>query len=79
VAVFDTRFAKNAHGIGLRLLMNTIGFAAEKMARALQQKGGRPLVEPAGFIVKDKEGPLKKGELERAVAWTHSMFAKVKS
>src|SRR5687767_7698808 len=41
VAAFDTRFAAKDHGFGLRLLMKVIGFAAPRIARVLQAKGGR--------------------------------------
>jgi flavodoxin len=68
-AAFDTRFATKEHGFGLRVLMKTIGFAAEKIVRSLESKGGKQAVAPEGFIVADTEGPLKTGELERAAAW----------
>ena len=68
-ATFDTRFATQEHGFGLRMLMRTIGFAAPKIATALKAKGASILTEPKGFIVKDKEGPLRDGELDRATHW----------
>jgi flavodoxin len=69
VAAFDTRFAPEDHGVGLRILMTVIRFAAERIAKTLVRKGGKLAVEPEGFIVNDKEGPLKKGELARAGKW----------
>ena len=72
-AAFDTRFAMQEHGFGLRMLMRTIGFAAPKIATALKTKGASMLTEPTGFIVKDKEGPLKDGELDHATAWAKSL------
>lgn len=69
VAVFDTRFAVSEHGLGLKLLMKTIGFAADKLARQLTTLGGELVVPAEGFIVQDKKGPLAKGELERAGVW----------
>ncbi len=69
VAAFDTRFAINEHGLGLKLLMKTIGFAANKIASSLEAKGGELIAAPEGFIVEDKEGPLAKNELRRAVKW----------
>lgn len=75
VAAFDTRFAINEHGFGLKLLMKTIGFAAERIAKSLESKGGTPVGTPKGFIVNDKEGPLKDGELDRAAAWAKSLVA----
>jgi len=35
----------------------------------MEGKGGYLAAEPEGFIVEDSEGPLKKGELERAASW----------
>ncbi len=74
VAAFDTRFAENDLNLALRLLVKTIGFAAPKIARQLTNKGGQLLAPAEGFIVKDKTGPLKTGELERATAWAQSLF-----
>lgn len=73
VAVFDTRFAEKDHGLGLRLIMRAVGFAADKMAHALTAKGGELVAEPEGFIVKDKTGPLREGELERAEVWARNV------
>lgn len=73
VAGFDTRFDSANHNFGLRLLMKTIKYAAEKIAKSLAQKGGiHPVAQ--GFFVMDKEGPLKEGELERARVWGKSLF-----
>jgi flavodoxin len=74
VAAFDTRFEKSGHGIGLRLLMTVINFAAPRIAKALKSKGGRLIAEPEGFIVEGKEGPLKEGELERASSWAKGIL-----
>lgn len=75
VAAFDTRFEAEEQGIGLRILMSVIRFAAERIARELVKRGGRLIAEPEGFIVEDKEGPLKQGELERASTWAKAMNA----
>ena len=69
VAAFDTRFESEEQGIGLRLLMSVIRYAAPRLAKALEKKGGKLVAEPEGFIVENKEGPLKQGELERATKW----------
>ena len=74
VAAFDTRFAAQDRGISLRILMRLIGYAAPRIAAALQSKGGRLAAPPEGFIVQGKEGPLKAGELERAARWTSEML-----
>ena len=74
VAAFDTRFEAEEQGIGLRILMNVIRYAAERIARELTKKGGSLVAEPEGFIVEQKEGPLRQGELERAGHWAKSMM-----
>ena len=73
VAAFDTRFEVEEQSIGLRILMNVIRYAAERIAKDLVKKGGKLVAEPEGFIVENKEGPLKQGELERASNWAKGM------
>ncbi len=72
-AAFDTRFAKDQHGIKLQILMSAIGFAAGKIAHTLKAKGAVMLADGEGFIVKDMEGPLKPGEIERAASWARGI------
>jgi len=69
VAAFDTRYSNKDHSALLGFFMKIIGFAAPKIAKKLKKGGGDLVVEPEGFIVEGKEGPLKKGELERAGKW----------
>lgn len=73
IAAFDTRFKKNTHGLFLRIVIHIIGFAAPRIQKLLELKGGRRIVEAEGFIVKDKEGPLEKGELNRAKKWAETI------
>jgi flavodoxin I len=73
VAAFDTRFESENQGVGLRLLMSVIRYAAPRLAKALVKKGGILVAEPEGFIVENKEGPLKVGELERARKWASQL------
>ena len=73
VAAFDTRFESEEQGVGLRILMSVIRYAAERIAKDLAKKGGRLVAEPEGFIVENKEGPLKQGELERASKWAKQL------
>jgi hypothetical protein len=55
--------------------MKVIGYAAPRISSGLQAKGGRLAAAPEGFIVEDKEGPLKQGELERAASWARSLVS----
>lgn len=69
VAAFDTGFKREDQNFALKLLIKTIGYAAPKIAKALQEKGGKLVVPPEGFYVKGKQGPLLEGEIERAKEW----------
>jgi len=69
VTSFDTRFSAKDKGIGVRILLRVLGYAAGRIANRLERKGGHLAAEPEGFIVEDSEGPLKQGELERAANW----------
>jgi len=69
VTSFDTRFSAKDKGIGVRILFRVLGYAAGRITNSLKGKGGYLAAEPEGFIVEDSEGPLKKGELERAARW----------
>ncbi len=74
VAAFDTRMPASDAGKGLRFIMKMGGYAAPRIAEALKKKGGKLVAAPEGFYVKDKEGPLKEGELERAVSWAKGIL-----
>ena len=45
------------------------GSSAKKIASLLTEKGLRTVAPPQRFIVTDKYGPLKAGELDRAREW----------
>jgi flavodoxin len=75
VAAFDTRIAAQDKNFAVRLLMKVIGYAAPRIARALQDKGGRLAAAPEGFMVRGTEGPLAAGEAERAAAWAAAIAA----
>ena len=50
--------------------------AAEPIATSLTKRGGTLIIPPEGFFIKDKEGPLKEGELERSAAWAQQIVAR---
>lgn len=75
VAAFDTRFnVEKTDSKGLRLLLKTGGYAAKRIADHLKKAGGNLIVPPEGFFVKETEGPLQDGEIERASAWALSLL-----
>jgi flavodoxin I len=67
IAVFDTRLKAR--------WVKVFGYAAGKIADELKELGATFAVEPEGFAVEGKEGPLAAGELERAAAWGRSLLA----
>lgn len=69
VAAFDTRLLEKNLNFALKLLVKTIGYAAPKIAKILESKGGQLFVPPKGFFVEGTKGPLIPGELEKAKAW----------
>lgn len=61
VAAFDTRYGSR--------FVKLFGFAADRISEALLSRGGRLASPPKAFIVAGKKGPLREGELDRAIAW----------
>jgi flavodoxin I len=66
VAAFDTRTPSK--------LGKVFGYAAGRIARALQNRGGVAVASAEGFFVTGTKGPLKHGELERAAAWAKGIL-----
>ena len=65
IAAFDTRIPTK--------LAKIFGYAADRIAKNLKEKGGNLVVPGEGFFVNGKEGPLKEGELERASSWAKGL------
>jgi flavodoxin len=61
VASFDTR--------GKSWFVKMFGWAANRIADDLKDKGSNLVAPGEGFFVKAVKGPLVDGELERAAAW----------
>ena len=66
VAAFDTRIPTK--------IVKIFGFAADKIAKNLKDKGANLVVPAEAFYVAGKEGPLKDGELERAAVWAKTLI-----
>jgi flavodoxin len=70
VAAFDTRIDLNTiKSRFTRFLVGRGGFAAKKIIRKMERKGGRPIAKPMGFLVDGTEGPLHEGEKVHAIRW----------
>jgi flavodoxin I len=68
VASIDTR--------GKTWIVKIFGWAANRIADTLKDKGGSLLAPGQGFFVKATKGPLVDGELERAAAWAKTIAGK---
>ena len=66
VAAFDTRIPTK--------IVKIFGFAADRIAKNLKDKGANLVVPAEAFYVAGKEGPLKDGELERAAFWAKTLI-----
>jgi flavodoxin I len=78
VASFDTRIAKSdIKSPILAFLVNLGGYAAKPIAEAMKKKGGDLVLAPEGFCVVDQQGPLKKGEVDRAADWARQISEKL--
>jgi len=73
VAAFDTRIDGRQRNFLLRGFLGIIGYAAPRIARRLEAKGGRRAAPPEGFVVDGAEGPLRAGEQQRAEAWAKTL------
>jgi flavodoxin len=65
-STFDTRVKLFIHGD-----------AKEKIASTLRDAGAEQVFESQAFYVKGKEGPLLKGELEKAAKWAQMIKSKM--
>ncbi len=70
IAAFDTRYRKPKW---------LTGSAADKLSRKLRKFGGRKVAPPESFFVDGREGPLGKGELERARRWAESILGQLEN
>ena len=78
VAAFDTRVAvSDVKPRIVAVFIRLFGYAADPIASSLTKRGGTLVIPAEGFYVKDTEGPLKEGELERAAAWGQQIAARV--
>jgi flavodoxin len=70
VAAFDTRMPMDKlNSPMLGFMVRMFGFVSKPIAEKLVRKGGELTAPPEGFIVEESEGPLRRGELERAATW----------
>jgi flavodoxin I len=70
VAAFDTRIKKeDIKQAILGFFVDKMGYAGKPITAGLVKKGGSLAAEAVGFYVKESQGPLYEGEIERAAAW----------
>ena len=79
IAGFDTRISLNViKSKVFRFVVNKGGYAAKIITTKLIAKGGVAIAPPEGFFVSGEEGPLEKGEDERAAQWAKTISSKIK-
>jgi flavodoxin len=80
VAAFDTRGDLDTLGVP-RLISRFLGsfFAAPGILSSLEKRGGHRVKPDEGFFVKDTEGPLRDGELQRATDWGREIAAQLEA
>jgi flavodoxin len=70
VCVFDTRMDIEKVDVKiLTLFAGWFGFANDSMQKLLTRKVSKHEIPDSWYFVKDSEGPLEDGELERAAVW----------
>ncbi len=75
-AAFDTRMdVQKVNNKLLTFMAKRMGYADGAMTKLLQKKGGQLAGPTAGFFVRESEGPLEDGELERAAEWAKTIFS----
>lgn len=74
VSAFDTRIdIETLKNRVFKFIVKRGGYANKAIAELLEKKGGQLIQPIEGFFVKDSEGPLVDGELERATAWAEAI------
>lgn len=77
-AAFDTRIAPEDAPSGfVRFILRIGSYAAPPIAKKLAKCGASLVEPPQGFYVKESEGPLKEGELDRAARWADRIAAEM--
>lgn len=74
-AAFDTRLdLETVKPEPLRWVIDVGGYAASRIAASLERHGFVMKGGLAGFLVEGAEGPLRKGEIERALDWARNLL-----
>lgn len=72
-AAFDTWVSQEGKNFFAKKFISIISHASPRFSKELVKKGGVLIAEPVGFLVKEKEGPLADGELDRARGWAKNL------
>ncbi len=76
VSAFDTRIPlESIKSRFFRAIVKRGGYADKPIAEILVRKGGELVIPTGGFFVVASEGPLQKGELERAGEWARGILS----
>lgn len=79
VAAFDTGIPSDGQSFFMKTLVKIMGYASKHILKSLEGRSGKTVVPAESFFVKDKEGPLREGELQRAVEWGKEIARKAEA
>lgn len=75
VSAFDTRIPLETIKLKIfRSIVERGGYADKSIMQILLRKGGNIVTPSQGFFVVASEGPIQKGELERAAEWAKGLI-----
>lgn len=72
-AAFDTGIPTEAQNGFIRFVIRFFGYASGNISKMLAKKGAKVMAAETFFVL-EKEGPLKKGETERAKKWAEQLI-----
>lgn len=73
VLAFDTAIRYEDKNFFFKNFIKMLGYAAKHTAKELENKGAE-IINVETFFVKDKEGPLEDGEINRAKDWVKNNY-----
>ncbi|MGE5425845.1 MAG: flavodoxin family protein [Bacillota bacterium] len=73
VAVFSTGIPRDGQNLFLKFIIRILGYADRSTMNMLLAQGAISAGDPVTLMVKDKQGPLLEGEIEKALAWAKAL------
>lgn len=75
IAVFDTRAdMEKVDSKFLKFMVKHFGYAVDSIVKKVKGKSGNTVIMEEWFYVKESEGPLFEGEIEKAQKWAEKII-----